>query len=222
MYASGMSTQQKEMTDIVVPEDVFAQLLSNISVAAQAQCRGGRDSHSAMDEPVRTTQNAAVLAGEGAIGGLLNSALEDDSDSSADEDEAPTDAKTDKDSSWPLAKWQHQVKMPQEATPMSVNQSSLGKTALATEKAFSSKLVRIVLIRTQQSLNHLISGSLVFQVVCMLAYAATGTHTHAERCLLQARAPLQDARKAGKASRKVQEDTAGTVSYTHLTLPTKA
>lgn len=28
-------------------------------------------------------------------------------------------------------------------------------------------------------------------------------------CLLQARAPLQDARKAEKASRKVQEDTAG-------------
>lgn len=83
------------------------------------------------------------------MGGLLNSACEDDSDSSTDEDEAPADAKTDKDGSWPLAKWQHQVKMPQNATTMSVNQSSLSKATLASEKAFSSKLVRIVLMHTQ-------------------------------------------------------------------------
>lgn len=51
------------MVEIDVPEDVFAQLLSNISVAAQAQCRGGRDSRSAMDEPVRTTQNPLSLLG---------------------------------------------------------------------------------------------------------------------------------------------------------------
>lgn len=206
-----MSAEHKDIMDeIDVPPDVFTQLLSNISAAGQEQGRGGRSNHPAMEEPVRATQNTAMLAGGKSMGGLLNSVVQDDSDSSSDE--ANSDAQADKDGSWPLAKWQHQVKMPHGATSMSLNQSSLNKAALASEKAFSAKLVRIVLFRWQSSQKHVSSSNLNVQTAFVSALTATGMQTPTclhRRSHLQARAPLQDSRKAEKASRKVQEDTAG-------------
>lgn len=144
--SSAMSAvQQKDvLAAIDVPQDVFEQLLANISVAAASNC--GRNA-TAMDEElpeaVRATQNTAVLAGESPMGGLLDNAAEGDSDSSEEDDNSAADPHSGKDGSWPLAKWQHQVNIPQGATAMGVNRSSSSKAALASQKAFSSKLVRI-------------------------------------------------------------------------------
>lgn len=152
-----MSAQEKDvLADIDVPEDLFAQLLSNIQVAAKAQGKGVGDSPSAVNGKlpgsVRESQSTAVLASFPTTGGT-HSAVEpgthwSSDDKSSEDDDGDHDGE---DGSWPLAKWQHQVDMPQGANAMSVKHSSLGKAALASQKEFSSKLVRRLRYLSSQS-----------------------------------------------------------------------
>lgn len=124
-----------------VPEDVVAQLLSNIRNAANQRSRAvnARDER----DPVRNSQDTVVLPGEAGTGHAAQ--VDEDSSSSSGEEEG---GESDEERSWPVATWQHQVSLPKSASAGIMNQLSSGKTALASEKAFCSKVVGIFLLMT--------------------------------------------------------------------------